>query len=78
VEKEFQTALEKEREPKRPVLFPTRLDDAVNDIKTGWPADIRRTRYIGDSSKWTDPGAYQKAFDRLLRDLKSAGGTSVP
>ncbi len=31
---------------------------------------VRRTRHIGDFTHWTDPQAYQVAFDRLLRDLK--------
>jgi hypothetical protein len=35
-----------------------------------WAATLRRTRHIGDFSQWTDPQAYQKAFRRLLRDLK--------
>jgi hypothetical protein len=34
-------------------------------------APIRRTRYIGDFTRWKDNDAYQKAFERLLRDLKS-------
>ena len=72
VEKEVETAMEREREQKRTMLFPIRLDDAVMKIKTGWPADIRRQRHIGDFTKWKDHDAYQKAFDRLLRDLKAA------
>lgn len=72
VEKEVETAMEREREQKRTMLFPIRLDDAVMKIKTGWPADIRRQRHIGDFTNWKDHDAYQKAFDRLLRDLKAA------
>ena len=34
-----------------------------------WAADIRRTRHIGDFIGWKDPDGYQKAFQRLLRDL---------
>ena len=71
VEKEVETAMEKERQQKRVVLFPIRLDDAVMKIETGWPADIRRSRNIGDFKKWKAHGAYQKAFERLLRDLKA-------
>jgi hypothetical protein len=69
VEKEVETALEKERQQKRTVLFPVRLDDAVMKIKTGWPADIHRGRNIGDFRKWKQHDDYQKAFQRLLRDL---------
>ncbi|MGA8348586.1 MAG: TIR domain-containing protein [Isosphaeraceae bacterium] len=71
VEKEVETAMEKERQQKRVVLFPVRLDDAVMKVETGWPADIRRSRNIGDFKKWKTHGAYQKAFERLLRDLKA-------
>jgi TIR domain len=71
VEKEVETAFEKERKEKRLVLFPIRLDQAVMKVAVGWAADIRRTRHIGDFRNWKDPSAYAKAFDRLLRDLKS-------
>ena len=32
---------------------------------------IRHIRHIGDFNKWKDHDSYQKAFDRLLRDLKA-------
>ena len=70
VEKEVETAFEKEDERKEPVLFPIRLDDAVMDSKTGWAADIRRSRHIGDFSNWENYKDYQKGLGRLLRDLK--------
>lgn len=73
VEKEVETAMERESEDEqhRTVLFPVRLDNAVMQIKTGWPADVRRTRHLGDFTNWKQPDSYQKAFDRLLRDLKA-------
>ncbi len=71
VEKEVETAMEQERRQKRTVLFPIRLDDVVMKAESGWAADIRRSRNIGDFTKWKDHDAYQKAFDRLLRDLKA-------
>jgi TIR domain len=75
VEKEVETALEKERRQKRPVLFPIRLDDAVMKSESGWSADIRRSRHIGDFRKWKAPDAYKKVFDRLLRDLRAEEAT---
>jgi hypothetical protein len=36
-----------------------------------WAADIRRTRHIGDFRNWKNHDEYQKAFQRLLRDLKA-------
>jgi uncharacterized protein YjbI with pentapeptide repeats len=71
VEKEVETAFEKERQQKRSVLFPIRLDDAVMDAQVGWAADIHRSRHIGDFCKWKNQDDYTKAFERLLRDLKS-------
>ncbi len=71
VEQEVETALARERKEKRIILFPIRLDETVTKIETGWPALIKNTRHIGDFRKWKNPEAYQKAFDRLLRDLKA-------
>jgi len=71
VEQEVETALDRERNEKRTVLFPIRLDDTVMKIDTGWPALIKNTRNIGDFRKWKIHDSYQKAFDRLLRDLKA-------
>jgi uncharacterized protein YjbI with pentapeptide repeats len=71
VQQEVETALAKEREQERMVLFPIRLDDTVMQINTGWPAYLKNTRHIGDFTRWKDHDSYQKAFDRLLRDLKA-------
>jgi hypothetical protein len=75
VETEVETAFEEERRRKKTVLFPVRLDDAVMDTDEAWAAEIRRTRHIGDFTGRTKRGAYQKAFARLLGDLReeSAG-----
>lgn len=72
VEKEVEAAIESEDEQKRTVLFPVRLDDSVMGIKAGWPADVRRTRHIGDFRRWKEHDEYQKAFARLLADLKAS------
>ena len=75
VESEVEAAFEKERkqpeDTKETVLFPIRLDDAVEKTDAGWAADIRRSRHIGDFRNWKDHDSYQKAFDRLMRDLKA-------
>jgi hypothetical protein len=77
VEDEVESALEKERKATargedRTVLFPIRLDDAVMESDTAWAANIRRTRHIGDFTRWKEHGAYSDAFERLMRDLKAA------
>jgi len=71
VEREVMAALEKEKQGKT-VLFPISLDDAVKDCTAPWAADIRRSRNIGDFRRWKDHDNYQKAFGRLLRDLKAS------
>jgi uncharacterized protein YjbI with pentapeptide repeats len=73
VEKEVKTAFEKERKSGGIVLFPIKLDDGVMNTDQAWAAELRRTRHIGDFSIWRDKESYQKAFDRLLRDLQTAG-----
>jgi hypothetical protein len=70
VEKEVESAFEKEGETKSTVLFPVRLDEAVMESKTGWAADIKRSRHIGDFGRWKDHDGYRKALERILRDLK--------
>ena len=73
VEKEVETAFEKERRnPGKTVLFPIMLDDAVMDTDKAWAADIRRTRHIGDFRDWKNHDSYKKNFDRLMRDLKAS------
>jgi hypothetical protein len=41
------------------------------DAPQPWAADIRRSRHIGDFTGWQTHSAYQKAFERLLRDLRA-------
>ena len=66
-----EAALEKERKQNKLVLFPIRLDDTVMETDQAWAASLRRTRHIGDFRAWKDHDAYQKSFERLLRDLKA-------
>ena len=60
------------------MLFPIRLDDEVMQTNESWAADIRRTRHIGDFTKWENHAEYRTAFDRLLRDLKAVSGDKAP
>jgi len=71
VEKEVETAFEKERHQQKLVLFPIRLDEMVLMTTQAWAADIRRTRHIGDFTQWKEHDAYQKALNRLLRALNA-------
>jgi DNA (cytosine-5)-methyltransferase 1 len=77
VEKEVETALEREAEQGHTMLFPVRVDDAVMEVKTGWAADVRRTRHIGDFTTWKNKNSYRRALERLLRDLKVNPSSNV-
>ena len=70
---EVEGALEEEQKGNRSVLFPIRLDDTALNTRDDWAAKIKRRRHIGDFSNWKDKASYQKAFERLLRDLKATG-----
>ena len=73
VEKEVETAFDKEHQHKKLVLFPVKLDETVMLTDEAWAADIRRMRHIGDFTRWKDHDFYQKTLTRLLRDLKAEG-----
>jgi uncharacterized protein YjbI with pentapeptide repeats len=70
VEREVMAALAKEQQQNKLVLFSITLDKSVKQANMPWAVDIRRTRHIGDFSRWKDQNAYQQAFKRLLLDLQ--------
>ncbi len=72
VEREVKTALAREKKEKRMVLFPVRIDNAVFDCPYKWATEICHERNIGDFTRWKNHDDYQKAFKRLLKDLKTA------
>ena len=77
VEDEVRAALEKEEKFKREqqrktVLFPIKIDNAIEQEQSQWVAMMRRKRHIGDFTRWKEHDEYQKAFSRLLRDLKAS------
>jgi hypothetical protein len=69
VEDEVNKAFAEERERKQLVLFPVRIDDSVMATSEAWARKLRDQRNIGDFRKWKEHDAYQKALERLLRDL---------
>jgi uncharacterized protein YjbI with pentapeptide repeats len=82
VETEIANARAREEREKRRVLFPLRLVDFETlrnwqcfDADTGTDSAREiREYFIPDFSKWKDHDSYQKAFDRLLKDLKAEAG----
>ena len=77
VENEVATAMDREARTNTPVLFVVGLDDTVIHTEQAWVAALRRRRTISDFSEWTDPQAYERAFDRLLRELKQSEAHSA-
>jgi uncharacterized protein YjbI with pentapeptide repeats len=76
VETEVETALEKERQMRergnpQTVLFPLCLDDTIWHTTKSWAKEVRR-RYITDFTGWKQHDDYQKAFHRLIHDLKAS------
>jgi TIR domain len=71
VEHEVKTALAREHKEKRTVLFPVRIDKAILMNPSSWATEIRHERNIGNFSSWKIHDEYQKAFTRLLHDLKA-------
>ena len=69
VEDEVTKAFAEERQRGGTVLFPVRVDDAVFATKEAWALKLRE-RNIGDFHRWKDHDAYQKALERVLRDLR--------
>lgn len=67
VENEVKAVLEKERKESSRILIPICLDDELINAEQPWADEIRRTRPVGDFS---DMDNYEKACDRLLRNLR--------
>jgi uncharacterized protein YjbI with pentapeptide repeats len=74
VEDEVSKASAEERSRKEVVLFPIRIDNTVMSTAEPWAIKLRDQRNIGDFRQWEKPTEYQKALERLLRDLKTSGG----
>jgi TIR domain len=77
VETEVEIAIERERNEKRTVLFPIRVDDMILKTPVAWASHVRRQRHIGDFTAWKDHDAYQHSFARLLRDLNASESTGT-
>ena len=71
VEDEVNKAYAEERERKKTVLFPIRIDDLVMTTPEPWARKLRDQRHIGDFRQWNEPAEYQRSLERLLRDLKA-------
>lgn len=70
VRDEVERAFAEERDRGDSVVFPIRIDDEIRDSNMPWALKIRENRHIGDFRKWSTENEYQKALQRLLRDLR--------
>lgn len=69
MEEEVDVALDREHQQSGTLLlFPVRLDDSVLTSDKYWAITVRQRR-IGDLRQWQDDAEYQRALQRLLRDL---------
>jgi len=69
---EVGVAMKREEIEHKTILFPVKIDDAIDAMSSPWAEQIRRHRNIGDFRAWKDQNQYQPMFERLLRDLKQA------
>lgn len=71
IQKEVAAAVAEERNRKRLVLFPVRLDNGRMDTEKDWLEDLYKTHQIYDFSAWQNWEAYFTQFSRLASDLKT-------
>jgi predicted nucleotide-binding protein len=69
VKHEIRNALQLERDRRKTVLFPIRLDDSVLNVSGSREVDQLKNKYICDFTEWHDKRRYQRTFSRLVRDL---------
>jgi hypothetical protein len=67
VEKEVETAFEREAATGQTILMPIRLDSSVMETNEAWASDIRRQRNIGNFSEWQDYDLYATSLAALLK-----------
>jgi hypothetical protein len=70
VEVEVARSLDAEGDGGEPLLVPLQLDDAVLGTGEAWARRLLDRGGVADFTGWKEHDAYQKALERLLRDLK--------
>jgi len=71
VRDEIQHAFARERELKRRIVIPTRLDDDVMTTRVAWATTLRDDRHIEDFRDWENPLLFDRALTRLLAALRT-------
>ncbi|MBI3092511.1 MAG: toll/interleukin-1 receptor domain-containing protein [Candidatus Tectomicrobia bacterium] len=74
VKEEVELARKEEKRRDKKVVFPIRLDTALEKSPPQWVHDIwedrKNSRHVGDFRKWQVPSEYNESFERLLHDLR--------
>ncbi len=71
IQREVEAAIEEERNRKRAVLFPVRLDNDRMDAEKDWLDDLQKTHQIYDFTAWQNWESYFTQFSHLVGDLKT-------
>lgn len=71
VRDEVQHAFAREREFKRRIVIPIRLDNDVMTTRLGWAITLRDDRHIEDFGDWENPLSFDRALNRLLDAIRT-------
>lgn len=69
VKDEVEAAYAKENRQRSLVLFPIRLDQEIEEAHQAWAVKLLQQRHITNFTGWKYHDLYQKACEKLLRDL---------
>lgn len=70
-EVELAFEIEKELDSGKAILFPIKIDNAIDDTTAAWARTLRRERHIGDFTGWENTETYERALERLVLALQS-------
>ena len=70
VEFEVELAFEMEKESGKTLLYPIKIDNAIETASTAWARMLRRQVHIGNFVNWANSEAYNKALMGLIEDLQ--------
>jgi len=80
VEKEFGNALAKEKDYTETVLIPLSLDKYLfeQSAEKFLIGEIREKRFVQDFTGWKDHDAFELAFEKIVKALRTDGGKPPP
>ncbi len=79
VEKEFKNAISKEEDFTETVLIPITLDNYLFEQSADeWAVGEIKRRFVQDFSGWKDHDAFEQAFAKVVKALRTDGGKPPP